>query len=60
VAAARAEGFLDADFAGALGDRDEHDVHQADSADAQRESADEAEQDLEAECDDLELVEPAP
>ena len=42
VAAARAQRFLDADFAGALGDGDEHDVHQADAADAQREGADES------------------
>src|SRR5216684_2089186 len=56
VAAARAERFLHADFAGALGDGDEHDVHQADATDSQREGADEGEQDLEAEGDDLELV----
>src|SRR5208337_4786916 len=53
VAAARAESFLDADFAGALGDGNEHDVHQADAAYAQREGADEAEQNLQAENDDL-------
>ena len=41
VAAARAQRFLYADFAGALSDGNEHDVHQADTADAQRESADE-------------------
>ena len=56
VAAARAERFLHSDFAGALGDGDEHDVHQADATDAQSEGADEGEQDLEADGDDLELV----
>src|SRR5208337_580133 len=56
VAAARAQRFLHADFAGALGDGDEHDVHQADAADAEREGADETEQNLEADGDDLELV----
>ncbi len=35
---------------------DEHDVHQADATDSQSEGADEGEQDLEAEGDDLELV----
>ena len=28
-----ADGFADADFAGALGDGDQHDVHHADAAD---------------------------
>ena len=56
VAAARAQRLLDADFAGALRDGDEHDVHQADAADAQRQGADETEQNLEADGDDFELV----
>src|SRR5258708_17502067 len=56
VAAAGAERLLDANFAGGLGDGDEHDIHQADATDAQREGADEGEQDLEAEGDDCELV----
>src|ERR1700690_4399543 len=56
VSAPCAERFLYADFARALGDRDEHDVHQADAADAESQGADEAEQDLEANGDDLELV----
>ena len=46
VAAAGAEGFEEADFAGALGDGDEHDVHDADAADAEGHGSDDAEQDL--------------
>ena len=34
--AARADGHADADLAGAFGDRHEHDVHDADAADEQR------------------------
>src|ERR1700687_1128611 len=45
VAAARAERLLDANLAGALGDRNQHDVHQADAANSQSKSADEAEKD---------------
>ncbi len=48
VAAACAEGFEDADLAGALGDGDEHDVHDADAADGEGHGADDAEEDLEA------------
>src|ERR1035438_5286290 len=58
VTASGAQRFLYADFARALGDGDEHDVHQANAADAKGEGADEAEQDLEAEGDDLEMMEP--
>src|ERR1017187_3709497 len=54
--AARSERFLDADLTGALGHGNKHDVHQADAADAQRERADEAEQNLQADGDELELV----
>src|SRR5262245_10790611 len=36
VGAARAEGLAHADLAGALGDRDQHDVHDADAADRER------------------------
>ena len=43
----RAQGLFDADFAGALLHRDQHDVHQADAADAERERADEGQQNLE-------------
>ncbi len=55
VAAPGAEGFEQADLACALGDRDEHDVHDADAADAERHGADDAEEDLErgAELHDL-------
>ena len=56
VSPARAQRFLDADLARALSDGDEHDVHQADAADAERERADERQQNLEADGDDLELV----
>ena len=41
-----ADGFEDADFAGALGDRDEHDVDDADGAEAQGDDADAAEKDV--------------
>ena len=40
--AVRAQRFLHADLARALGHRDQHDVHQANAADPQRERADEA------------------
>ena len=40
----RAEGFEDADLAGALGDGDQHDVHDADATDSEGHCADEAEQ----------------
>ena len=43
--AARADGHADADLAGAFGDRHEHDVHDADAADQQRDAGDAAEQD---------------
>ncbi len=46
VAAAGAEGFHDADFAGSLGDGDQHDVHDADAADGEGHGADDAEKDL--------------
>ena len=37
-----ADGFADADFAGALFHGDQHDVHDADAADEQRDEGDEA------------------
>ena len=40
-----AEGFADADLAGALGDGDEHDVHDADAAEREREQGDGGEED---------------
>jgi len=40
VEAPGAEGFADADFAGALGDADEHDVHDDDAADDERNQGD--------------------
>jgi hypothetical protein len=45
IAAVRADGEADADLAGALGDGDEHDVHDADAADDERNASDGAEQD---------------
>src|ERR1700761_5079350 len=56
VAAARAEGFEDADLAGALGDGDEHDVHDADAADGEGHGADDAEQDLKADGEGHDLL----
>jgi hypothetical protein len=44
VALAGADGHADADLARPLGDRDEHDVHDADAADEQRHRGDGAEQ----------------
>jgi hypothetical protein len=44
---ATTEGFQQADLAGALGYGDEHDVHDADSADAERHRADDSEQKVE-------------
>ncbi len=40
IAAARAERFANADFAGAFGDADQHDVHDDDAADDQRDGSD--------------------
>src|SRR6185369_6793647 len=44
VATARADGLADADLAGPLPDRDQHDVHDPDAADDQRDRGDPAEQ----------------
>ncbi len=44
VLAARADGEPQADLAGALGDRDQHDVHDADAADEQRHAGDRRQQ----------------
>src|SRR5207249_8153913 len=44
VAPASADRHADADFASALGDADEHDVHNADAADEQRYAGDAGEQ----------------
>ena len=41
-----ADGFHDADFAGALGDRDEHDVDDAHGAEGEGDDADAAEKDI--------------
>ncbi len=49
LARACTEGFEQADLACALGDGDEHDVHNADAADAEGHGADDAEHDLERE-----------
>src|ERR1019366_7474122 len=48
---ARAQGKAQADFADALIDRDEHDVHHADTANAQRQNADKDQQHLKADRD---------
>ncbi len=40
-----ADGLADADFAGPLGDRYQHDVHDADAADEQRDAGDAAHDD---------------
>jgi len=50
VASGGAEGFADADLAGALGDGDEHDVHDADAAECKSEQRNGAEE----ECHDVE------
>src|ERR1019366_3584498 len=55
VPTAGAESFFDADFAGALGNGDQHDVHQAHAADAKRKQADEPEQNLDAGGDDAQI-----
>ena len=45
IASARAQGFAQADLAGAFGDRDQHDVHDADAAHQQRNAGDAAQED---------------
>ncbi len=57
VALARAESFFDPDFAGALLHGNQHDVHEADACDAQRECAEQGEQSLKRDGQNLELVE---
>src|SRR5664279_4643241 len=56
VAPTATEGLFHADLSGALGDRYQHDIHQSDAADAQRQRADESQQYLQARGDDLELL----
>ncbi len=56
VALLRADRAADADLAGALGDGDEHDVHDADARGEQRDGADEREADAHGEGDLLELL----
>ena len=53
---ARAERFFDADLAGALLHGHQHDVHEADAGDAQRERADHGEQHLQRDGQDAELA----
>ena len=48
VPAPRTESFLHADLAGTLRHRNQHDVHQSDAADAERQQADEAQQNFDA------------
>ena len=52
---ARAESLFDADLARALGNGNQHDVHQAHAADAEREQSDEPEQNLDAGGDDAQV-----
>ena len=47
VAALRAQGAADADLAGALRDRRQHDVHDADAADQERDAGDRAQHEVE-------------
>jgi hypothetical protein len=51
VATARPQGLEHTDLTGPLGHRNQHDVHDADGANAQREGADDRQQDFEAEAD---------
>src|SRR5262245_30856151 len=55
VAFAGADGFTDADLAGALGDADEHDVHHADAADQQTHGRDPDCEQADADSDSVEL-----
>src|SRR5262245_25120595 len=55
VAFAGADGFTDADLAGALGDADEHDVHHADAADQQAHGRDGDREQADAGRDPVEL-----
>src|ERR1035437_7924269 len=52
----RAQGFLHANLTRALRDRNQHDIHQADAADAECKRADETHQDLQPERNDFELM----
>jgi len=56
VAPSRAQRFFDANFTRALGDGDQHDIHQADPADSQCKRADEAQQNLKPDGDRLEVL----
>src|ERR1019366_1456593 len=56
VATPAAERLFHANLARALGHRYQHDVHQSDAANAQRQRADEGQQNLQARGDDLELL----
>src|SRR5258706_8778704 len=51
----RSQGLLNANLAGALGHRNQHDVHQADAADAEGQKSDEAKQDFDSSADDLKI-----
>ena len=52
-----AERFLHANLTGALRDRNQHDIHQPDAADAEGKRANETHQDLQPERNDFELME---
>src|SRR5712671_4857409 len=52
----RAQRLFHSNLTGSLGYRDQHDVHEADPADAQRKRTDEAQQNREAECNEFELL----
>src|SRR5205807_2869228 len=56
VPAAGAERLFHSNFTSALGDGDQHDVHQTDAADAQGQRADKAKKNLQADGDDFELM----
>src|ERR1700674_2824475 len=57
VPALRAQRLLHANLTRPLRDRNQHDIHQADAADAERKRADETHQHLQPESDDFELME---
>src|SRR5258706_9789041 len=55
VPAMCAQRLFHANLAGALGYRNQHDVHQADAADAEGQQSDEAKQDFDSSADDLKI-----
>src|SRR6266853_4017850 len=57
MATARAQGFFHSNLASALGHRYQHDVHQPNSTDSKRQQSDESEQYLDADGNNLQLLE---